>query len=311
MFSKSSFDIRLVLIVLLLLTGINSVYSENAGVSDSVSNQNRDTTTTDDKIDYTRLCIASGITTGVLTYSFFDQYGEYWRNNGRFHIMTLRNEYDDALMSDKFGHLYITYAATKAYRYAFEWIGMDSISGVWWSACVAMAHQTFTEIQDGFSHGEPYLGFSFGDYFANVVGAGFAILQEYEPFLRNFNFKVGLSQRNYYKQSSNNSILQDYERRFNWVSVNIHNLLPEELRKYYPSFVNLAAGFIVSDIDRYGGGYHKFYIGLDWNFPDEMLEEKQDENIFSRLLKNVLNLYHFPAPAIKVYPDVVWYGLLF
>lgn len=229
---------------------------------------------------------------------------EYWGNNGEFHIMPLDLEYNDALMADKFGHLYFTYAASKISSSLFQWAEIDTLSSLWIGSSIALGVQTLNEIQDGFSHGASYLGFSVGDVGANILGAAWPILEHKYPLMKNFKFKVSLDKSSMRYKNKGINLLKDYEGRFNWISINVHNMLPSSWQNYYPSFVNLAIGFGVKDINRYGSGYHELYIALDWN-----LTENKNDHFIESFLKQFLNLYHLPAPAVRLYPDVVWYGL--
>lgn len=45
------------------------------------------------------------------------------------------------------------------------------------------------EYHDGYSAGAPYLGFSRGDFIANILGAALPIAQEYVPSLDYVRFK--------------------------------------------------------------------------------------------------------------------------
>jgi hypothetical protein len=258
------------------------------------------------KINKPLLYLTAGVTTGALVAGHFINANNYWGNNGPFHVMNSEYEYYDALLSDKFGHLYFSYGLTKLLRHVYELPGFDSTTAVLISGGITLLTQTYVEIQDGFSYGGTYLGFSWGDFYANIFGTGIAILQVYEPYFRNFLFKVSIYQHREMWRPPNYSLIEDYESRYNWLSINIHNLLPDSWRKYYPSFLNLALGFSVKDINRYGSGFHEIFIALDWN--TDLIPEKSG---FLRFLRDAVSLYKLPAPAVKIYPDVVWYGLKF
>jgi hypothetical protein len=62
----------------------------------------------------------------------------------------------------------------------------------------------------------------------------------------------------------------------------------------------------VKDLDEMGGGRHEFYLALDWN-----LKKLPGDGWFLRLLKRNLDYYHLAAPAVRISPGVVWYGLHF
>ena len=266
----------------------------------------QDITPDSTRIDKTRLYIVLGGVGTSAVVGHFVNYNNYWDNNGKFHFMDLENEYDDALLSDKYGHLYFTYGFAKVADHAFRWTGMDTIKSAFWGSILSLGFQTYVEIQDGLSVGSPYLGFSFGDVATNIAGAAFAYYHVKEPFLRNFNLKASLRKSPNFGKDGETDILEDYESRYNWLTVNIHGFMPDSWQKWYPSFIDLAVGFSVRDIDRHGRGQHEVFLALDWNF-----EQSPNDSKFEKILKDFLNLYHLPAPAVQISPNVVWYGLFY
>jgi hypothetical protein len=45
---------------------------------------------------------------------------------------------------------------------------------------------------------------------------------------------------------------------------------------------------------------------LDWNLESI----KQGDDLLSKILR-FLNHYHLPAPAVRILPSVIWYGVKF
>lgn len=247
-----------------------------------------------------------GVSTGAFIYGQIDQKEKYWGNVSDFHIMPWQQEYDDALMADKLGHLYFGYTLSKLYQSAFQWCGIDSNQSAWFAAGLAFSFHTYVEVNDGFSSGKPYLGFSRGDWIADVVGASFPVVQRYYPDFKNISFKISLSKSSNFDRNGYSSLTDDYESTYHWISLNVYDLMDSDFKKYYPSFVNLALGHNVRNINRYGNGNHEIYLALDWNF-----EKLPIEGELGDFLKKVLNSYKFPSPAVKIYPNVIWYGLKF
>ena len=70
--------------------------------------------------------------------------------------------------------------------------------------------------------------------------------------------------------------------------------------------MNLAIGHSVKNLDGFGGGHHELFIGLDWN-----LEGVPIEGELWKTIAKTMSYYHLPAPTVKIYPNVVWYGLKF
>ncbi|MHB8581260.1 MAG: DUF2279 domain-containing protein [Ignavibacteriaceae bacterium] len=255
------------------------------------------------KVDYLRLSVIGGITTGAFVWGYDVQNNLWWKGDkSNFHFVW-KQDWVYTLGADKFGHFYFTYLVSNIYSQAFEWTGIDETKSTWYASSFALAYETFVEVRDGFSK---QWGFSWGDFTSDFLGASYPLLQHQFPALKNFNFKISFYPSNRYKAGSNRVIFDDYESTYDWLSINVYNLLPREVKKFYPKFINLAIGHSVEKLDNNGGGNHRFYISLDWN-----LEGLPGDGWFWNLLKRNLNYYHLPSPAIQIYPHVIWYGIKF
>jgi len=255
------------------------------------------------KVNYLKLAVVSGITTGAFVYSYVIQNNLWWKGDkSKFHF-EWQHDWVYALGEDKFGHFYFPYLASNIYFQVFRWTGIDSIRSIWYSSSFAFAYEVFVEIRDGFSK---QWGFSWGDFTADFLGASYPVMQSKIPALRNFNFQISFYPSKRFREGSNSAIFDDYESTYDWLNINVYNLLPEQIRKYYPAFINFAIGHSVEKLDDNGGGNHRFYVGLDWDF-----EALPLNGWFWDLLKHNFNYYHFPAPAVQIYPHVIWYGLKF
>ncbi len=254
------------------------------------------------RLDALKLSIIGGISVGAFVYTNVILTKAWWRDYPEPFHFNNDDDYLYALNADKFGHFYTPYLLTNLYGQAFQWAGVDTTTSFWLGAAIGVSFQTYAEIRDGFSH----YGFSWGDFAADVLGAGYPLLQRSVPFLRNFTFKISYYPSEKYRAGQFGFIIDDYESTFDWLSVNVHNLLPEPLQNWYPAWVNIAVGHSVRNLDGLGGGQHELYIGLDWN-----LDALPDCGWFCNLLKHNFNFYHLPAPAVRILPDVVWYGLKF
>lgn len=255
------------------------------------------------KVDYLKLSIVGGATAGAFVYGYVVQNNLWWKGDKSSFHFEWQHDWKYALGSDKFGHFYFPYLASNIYSQSFIWAGIDSIKSFWYSSAFAFSYQVLVEVRDGFSK---QWGFSWGDFSADFLGAAYPILQSKLPVLNNFNFQISFYPSKRFKEGSNKVIFDDYESTYDWLDVNIHNLLPDNFQKYYPKFINIAIGHSVEKLDDKGGGNHRFYLGLDWNFEAVPLH-----GWFWDLLKRNFNFYHFPAPAVQIYPHVIWYGLKF
>jgi hypothetical protein len=263
--------------------------------------ENNETKT--DSIDYLKLGFVSGVTVGGFIYGHALNKNLWWKGEKSSFHFEWDYDWNYALGSDKFGHFYFPYLTAKIYAQALEWSGVSQKQSLYYSSLLAFSYQTYIEIKDGFSK---QWGCSWGDFAANSLGAVYPILQYHNPILNNFSPKISFHKSNRFKSGSHTVIFDDYESTYDWVSINIGELSGGVIKEYLPSFINLVIGHSVKNLDLPAGGNHEFFIGLDWN-----LEALPGNHPILKFLKKNLNFYRFPAPVIKVYPNVIWYGLKF
>jgi hypothetical protein len=248
-----------------------------------------------------RLYLVGGVTAGAFTFGHLFQENIWWKGERSGFHFNWHEDWVYALGGDKLGHIFFPYMVTTIYTDVFEWTGLTRKQSLYYAASLAFAYQTYVEIRDGFS---AEWGFSWGDFGANVIGAAYPILQEHYPSLKNYNMKINFHASERFKQGSHAVIIDDYESTYHWLTVTTYNLLPDNWKQYYPSFVNFAIGHSVQNLDY--NGKHELYLALDWNF--EMLP---GDFWLWKIIKRLANFYRFPSPAVRITPTVVWYGLRF
>ncbi len=273
--------------------------------SNSIITTNSDNTTISTNNIKKILLVGGTISTFAVTQIY--QYKDYWSDRNQFTIMDWETEYNDALMSDKFGHFYFTYGLSKVYSHGLEWSGYNKKESILYGSILAFSYQLYVEIQDGFSKGQPYLGFSRGDIVANLFGAIYPNIQLNNEILENINFKINFKKSDNYDRLRYTNIINDYESTYHWVSFDIYNLLDENSKKYWTPYFNLAFGHSVKNINRYGSGNHELYISLDFNFNPLKELIGLDSHLINSIFE-FINLYKLPSPTIKVHPEVVWVG---
>ena len=101
-------------------------------------------------------------------------------------------------------------------------------------------------------------------------------------------------------------IFDDYEGQTIWLSMKIHNLLPEGIDSYWPKFLNLAVGFGARDVIS-SKPYSVLFLALDL----DMTKVIPDNTPFLKLLGEALNFIKVPMPAVRISPHAIWYGLYF
>lgn len=256
-------------------------------------------------INTTRVVIIGGSVLGIMSAVHVYQSNGWWKDNRRsFHF---REDLKYALHVDKLGHFFGASFETFVLSKAFRWANFSETSALCYGAGVATLLQTYVEVEDGFST----WGFDRVDFAANVAGAWFPVVQHFVPQLQNFQLKMS------YVPSQNvnapgafpgqkHLLMDDYEGQTFWFSLKINNMLPKTLEPYWPDFLCLAMGYGARDILSQNP-YRVYFIALDY----DMTEIIPQDTGFLRVLSETLNFIHFPAPAVRISPDAIWYGLYF
>jgi hypothetical protein len=187
-----------------------------------------------------------------------------------------------------------------------RWGEFSDKARIWTSMALPAAWAVSIEIGDGFSS----YGFSFYDLTANFMGIGYGILQERLPYMRNFNFKFSYYPSPYYLNNDFKGwgLSNDYDGHIYWLSFNVHGLLGEKAKRFWPACLNLACGYGVNGFESYNADkiQREFFIGLDYN-----LGAIQTKNTAVNAVRNILDKFHYPAPGIKINADGSWDAKLF
>lgn len=254
-------------------------------------------------INPVRLSIVAGATVGAFIYGHALVNRSWWKDEKvPFHVNTT-TDYTYALNADKLGHMTFAYSASTIYGDLFRWSGMDSTDATWSGFGVAMAYQTYVEIRDGFS---AVYGFSWGDMVSNTIGATLPVVQRYVPALRSIDLQISYWPSDAFKNGEYNSIVDDYTSTTHWLALNTYDVAPTSWQTWFPPWLGIAVGHSVQNLDGNGGGQHIVYLSLDWQLHRIPGLPQWLADVF-----RVLHLYHLPAPAVRILPNVVWYGLRF
>lgn len=247
--------------------------------------------------------IGAGVFTGMHIY-----YSNTWWKD-KVHYFKFAEDGYYARNMDKASHIYTANVFTVLTATGFEWAGVSPSKSLLYGAITSMAYETYIEINDGFA---PNWGFDWVDMGANIAGALYPFLQnEVKPF-RHINFKWSFKPEWIKKKTTNtDDLLDDYTNMTFWLSVNPMIALPKSITngKFYPKFLAFALGMSLQNASHVTGSTKaetQWYISLDWDV--NQLPGKSD---FMKKLKKILNFYHFPAPAVRISPSGIWYGLYF
>ena len=246
------------------------------------------------------------VTAGVVGQTLFATYlGYKWWWEGNYHAFRYENDgfwHNYSLGVDKVGHFYTSYFFYKAIREVMVWGGYQPSDADLWGLGISLFYGVTVEIGDGFST----YAFSGVDLAANVLGAGYGYLQHSVPFLQNFKFKWSYYPSGKIPFDGDFRITDDYDGHIYWLSIDVHNLLPESWQSAWPKLLNLAVGYGGEDISgrppwvngtpirAQGIPSRKWVIALDYN-----LSSLPTTTDTWTMLKHLADLFHYPAPAVR------------
>ncbi len=260
-----------------------------------------------EQIDYGRLALVGGALLGsMVTIHLYQQNGWWKDNRAPFHF---QEDLTYGLGVDKVGHFYGGYLMGYTIQKFLQWSNVSERSAVWIGATGGLLFQTYVEVEDGFST----WGFDRVDFATDVGGAAWLVGRHYIPILQNFELKLSYHSSSLLGTTGGSGfrgqqhlVIDDYEGQTFWMSVKVNNLLPEEMKSYWPDFLCLAVGYGARDIA--GANPHRvFFLAPDL----DMTKVIPSNTSFLKTLGEVLNFIHMPMPAVQISPNAIWYGVYF
>lgn len=258
---------------------------------------------------------AIGGSVAVLNAGLWIYYDKAWYKGEKTKWHAYNDWYNGNLNIDKFGHFHWAIVQNRIFYRAFKWANISDNYAMWTSSALGWLLHLQIEMNDAYFK---EWGFSWGDLGANTLGAVYPNFQRIYSPLKAVNLKVSYYPSDNYKRGLTKHAVNDYEGRKYWMTLNMRSVAPKQIQKYLPDWLNIAIGYggdnIVDEtghlrqIDNVGIGDQEWFISFDY---DLLKIFKPKENTFFYLLLEQLDAIHFPAPAIKIKPNVVWFGLYF
>jgi hypothetical protein len=263
--------------------------------------------------------IIAGSLTAIFVVQHEMQQNTIWKKTGPFNFA--EDGHWTAYL-DKGGHFFGTYLPSYIFSETLMTSGLSWDMSVIIGSSLGLAYTSYVEILDGFSQG---FGFSPSDFYADLAGAGFFLAQHYVPVLQNFSPKfmyvrpAWIGERN---RAEAETFIDDYSSQVFWMSINVHNLLPTDFKKYWPTWLELSVGYAVyslcagSEVKCYPQseyiskdvwGNRKVIISLDYN----LVKMLPDGGSFWNWFKQSLNHVKLPAPAIEIGKNSTRFSLLY
>ena len=239
-------------------------------------------------------------------YGFVFEKGWWDENGGRgFHF---ENDFEYALNLDKFGHFAAGVVLGEFFYEGYHWAGASEFQSYLFAGLSALATHIAIDVKDGFA---PSWGFSIFDVLSGGLGGFLPMAERYVPVFKYVDLKWSywINSNAYYDHehaASGGVFTDDYVNQTFWASFKPYRLLPESVRKYYPSWLAIAVGLSI-DEKVFTGAPHprrEVYVALDYD-----LEAFRPQSRFARFAIKMLNYFKLPAPTIQVYPEFHWYLL--
>ncbi len=235
-----------------------------------------------------------------------------WKERGDFKFM---EDIKQDFFVDKFGHMYGSYMASYIFSETLMECGLSYDAASLWGAGIGLSYSTYIEILDGFGTN---WGFSPSDFYSDVFGAAFFIGQHYIPYLQNFTPKFMYFPADWHgdkPRMPHDMFNDDYSSQTFWLSVNIYNMLPENLKSYWLPWLQISFGYTarnILDVFHYPElkqqyekiadvrsdivwGSPRFIIALDY----DLVKIIPDTGGFWNWLRQSVNLFKLPSPAIE------------
>lgn len=224
----------------------------------------------------------------------------WWRDDFIYkqHEFRLANDgyfYNYSYGVDKLGHLFTSYLFFHTTYDFLTWAHYDDNTALWSAIAVPAAHALAIEFADGYSK----YAFNPSDLLFNSAGIVYGALQTQYPLLKNFNLKWSyIPTANGGSSDPDWGPASDYSGHIYWIATDVHNLLPESAKAYWPKFLNIAVGMGAKNVSYGDTGIkkHKFAVSLDW----KMTELPLAGDTWG-VIKNLIDKIHFPAPGIKIH----------
>lgn len=257
---------------------------------------------------------AFGAVTGAYTAFMIGQHiiqtQTIWEEKAEFKIM---EDGHYAMQADKAGHFFGAYFMAYLFDEGLLASGLSYDAANTWGAVMGLSYQLYIEIMDGFG---AKWGFSPSDFYADVAGALFYTLQHHFTCLQNFTPKFMYVPADWHgelKRKPHDFFIDDYSSHTLWLSMNVHNMLPRNLKPYWPDWLELSFGYAARNLcvvgdpeiecDPVKSNVHKdvvwgsprFVVSLDYN----LIKLLPDGPNFWNWLRQSLNYLKWPSPAIE------------
>jgi len=245
--------------------------------------------------------VVGGIFAATVVALHINQANAWWKGQRRsFHFV---EDWQSALQVDKCGHAFGSYMMSYGTSEALMTSGFSWDDATLYGSIIGLCYQTYVESEDGFATD---WGFSPSDWYADAMGAIFFLAQHHVPFLQNITPKWQFAPSEWTGKPVINrprTFIDDYNSSTFWYSFNVYNVLPDDAKKYWLPWLNVAVGYGGDAIDAITDpgqppdqlGKRRYIVGLDLN----LVTLLPDGPPFWNWFRQSLNYIKMPMPSIE------------
>ncbi|MFI5253017.1 MAG: hypothetical protein ACHQQQ_11370 [Bacteroidota bacterium] len=235
--------------------------------------------------------VAGGLFFGSLTWLHFYQKRTIWAAGSSFRIV---DDFDESLSANYGGHFtggyFLSYLSTDMLITS----GFDPKMATICGSMMGFTYQYYVEVLDGYGSD---FGFSPYDAYFQSAGAIFYLGSYYSPFLQNFTPKADYYPASWFGDRPkylSKTPIDDYSAWTFWLSTNVHNLLPDAAKPYWPEWLNIATGYSARNLG-YPDQYRVLVLAPDVNLAKILPEGGPVWNWW----RQTLVFLKIPGPALE------------
>ena len=274
-------------------------------------------------VRYDRLALVGG-SAATLRYLGFRYVDRAWYQGQKLDSIRWLNDWDGAtyVNFDKAGHFMGGLFLAQTLNDAYTWVGFGPRSAALLGTVTSWAALLEIEMRDAYFD---QWGFSIPDFVANTAGASLPLIHALFPRTTAIRFKFSYFPSALYRDRERRALadqphidhaIDDYEGMTAWMTIAIDEWLSGRAGELWPDYLGLGLGYGVvglhgSNVKSRGRFKHyrdrldarpEFFLGLDYD-----ARHLPGRHPLWRYFAEQLNWIRFPAPAIRVYPDLRFY----
>ncbi|GAC1410913.1 MAG: hypothetical protein NVSMB53_05770 [Gemmatimonadaceae bacterium] len=236
---------------------------------------------------------------------------QWWSDVPAKHWFVANDWDQDHRDADKFGHILGGYQLTRVTSELLQAGCVAPERARLWAALYAWTFQFQIAEWDGT---QQMYGFEPSDVLANTAGVVFAVAQEHNRALQYVKPLISRHASDSYRtrnelgHNGQPRSSTDYSGQTYWFSTDVHSLLPDRFKSYWPTFVRLSPGYSITDYyDPQTGSpiraKRKILVSLDFD-----LEKLPGDNKVWHTIKHELSFIRVPGPTFQFTPVTKFFG---